>query len=260
MKANEYFKQNLIQLRQGITHPARAKWEDGTVANKTSIYQVFEKYDKDELPIHTYRETAIKSAIQEMLWIYKDQSVLLQTAHLRGINWWDSFNIGNPIKHIGYCYGKTVADYELIDNLLKEMEVNPFSQRHILSLWQDEYNKLQFSKGGLVPCAFLTQYTILQLDSKRLVNMHLQIRSSEYVTAGAINRIQYYCLGLMICGHLTHVTGILHELNEFSVFTMDLHIYDRHEFAIDVLVANPPVKEPYKINLNGIKNFYDYDI
>lgn len=259
MGANNYFRDNLLELLTSESkHKARAKWEDNTEATKTSIYQVFEKYSKGELPIHTYRDTAIKSAIQEMLWIYKDQTSNLTQAHERGITWWDSFDIGD--KSIGSAYGQVVSDYELIDDLLQEMCKNPFSQRHILSLWQADDNHLQIVNKGLVPCAFLTQYTIIKQGSKRLVNMHLQIRSSDYITAGAINRIQYYCLGLMICGHLTYVTGLEHILNDFSVFTMDLHVYDRHEFAINELLENKPLNESYKIALKGIKNFYDYDI
>lgn len=259
MKANEYFKTSLLELKSSASkHKARAKWEDGTEAIKTSIYQVFEKYSRNELPIHTYRETAIKSAIQEILWIYKDQTSSLEKAHEREIYWWDSFNIGDGT--IGFSYGNTVDYLGLIDVLLVEMKTNPFSQRHIMSLWDDYSNTMQFNKGGLVPCAFLTQYTIIKKGSKRLVNMHLQIRSSDYITAGAINRIQYYCLGLMICGHLTYVTGLEHILNDFSVFTMDLHVYDRHEFAINELLNNEPLNQGYKIALKGIKNFYDYDI
>ena len=259
MRANNYFRDNLLQLLSSESkHKARAKWEDGTEATKTSIYQVFEKYSRNELPIHTYRDTAIKSAIQEMLWIYKDQTSSLEKAHERGIYWWDSFNVGDGT--IGNAYGDVVNQFNLLENLLNDMQNKPFSQRHVLSLWQENCNCLQDILGGLVPCVFLTQYTIVKQGSKRLVNMHLQIRSSDYITAGAINRIQYYCVGLMICGHLTYVTGLEHILNDFSVFTMDLHVYDRHEFAINELLNNEPLNESYKIALKGIKNFYDYDI
>lgn len=259
MKANEYFKNNLLELLKSENkHKARAKYKDDTEATKTSIYQVFEKYSRNELPIHTYRETAIKSAIQEMLWIYKDQTSCLNKAHERGITWWDDFDIGDNT--IGESYGKVVDKLGLINDLLIQMQKKPFSQRHVFSLWDNESNECQDSVNGLVPCAFLTQYTIIQKENKRLVNMHLQIRSSDYITAGAINRIQYYCLGLMICGHLTYVTGLEHILNDFSVFTMDLHVYDRHEFAIDELLNNEPLKDEWSIKLKGIKNFYDYDI
>lgn len=259
MKANEYFKTSLLELKSSVSkHKARAKWEDGTEATKTSIYQVFEKYSRNELPIHTYRETAIKTAIQETLWIYKDQTSCLNKAHKRGIYWWDSFNVGRGT--IGFAYGHTVRYHRLLDDLLHNMKFNPFSQRHVLSMWQAEDINYQTQDKGLVPCAFLTQYTIIKQGAKRLVNMHLQIRSSDYITAGAINRIQYYCLGLMICGHLTYVTGLEHILNDFSVFTMDLHVYDRHKFAIDELLNSEPLKDEWSIKLKGIKNFYEYDI
>lgn len=260
MRANKYFKENLLELQKSKSkHPARAKWEDGTQAYKTSIYQVFEKYEKGELPMHTYRETAIKSAIQEILWIYKDQTSDLTKAHDRGISWWDSFEVKDN-NTIGKAYGDTISRYNLLDGLLKNMQLKPFSQRHILSMWQEDDLQYQDIFKGLVPCAFMTQYTIIEQDDKRLINMHLQIRSSDYITAGAINRIQYYALGLMICGHLTHSTGIVHELNDFSVFTMDMHVYDRHEFAIEELLNNIPTEQGYKISLRGVKNFYDYDI
>lgn len=257
--ANKYFLENIEDIaRRGSYKPARAKYQDGTQAYKYSIDQVFEKYPKGELPIHTLRDTAVKTGIQEMLWIYKDQSNKLEDAHKRGINWWDSFNVGDNT--IGNAYGKVIKDYGLLDNLLFKMINNPFGQRHILSMWQDDAIDEQSSLLGLPPCAFLTQYTIHEIDGKRQVNMHLQIRSSDYITAGAINRIQYYALGLMICGHLTFETGIIHELGIFSVFTMDMHIYDRHMFAVDELQSQMAVNDKYELKLNGIKNFYDYDI
>lgn len=259
MTANQYFKENLLALRSSENrHMARAKWSDGEDAYKTSIYQVFEKYSANELPIHTYRETAIKSAIQEMLWIYKDQSSCLDKAHKRGITWWDDFKVrGNTI---GCAYGEVVSRYNLIDNLLSRMIIDPYSQRHILSLWDESSNNEQYRCGGLVPCAFLSQFNIIDRKEKRLINQHLQLRSSDYITAGAINRIQYYCLGLMVCGHLTKNTRIPHIMNDFSVLTLDMHIYDRHEFAFDELLSNGPIEEAWQIKLNSVKDFYDYEL
>lgn len=258
--ANLIFHNNLRDLKyNGSKKIARAKYNDGTQAYKYSIDQVFEIYRKGELPIHTYRETAIKSAIQEILWIYKDQSNRLEDAHKRGIKWWDDFNVGDNT--IGNAYGAVIDEYELMYQLLDQMALNPFSNRHILSLWNEPNNEQQIVKNhGLLPCAFMTQYTIHQVGEIRNVNMHLQIRSSDYIMAGAINRIQYYALGLMICGHLTKKTGIVHELNNFSVFTMDMHIYDRHLFALDELLDTNPTIEPYKLELKSIKDFYEYDI
>lgn len=259
--ANNYFLNNLHGLKtRGVKNKARAKWTDGTQAYKTSIYQVFEKYPKGVLPIHGYRETAIKSAIQEMLWIYKDQTSCLTKAHDRGIYWWDEFDVGDGT--IGQAYGDTVYKHRLLDQLLYDMVNTPQSNRLGINLDQEKDKIYQKAVGGLIPCAYETRYTIIEIPEEGIkqVNMHLNIRSSDYITAGAINRIQYYCLGLQICGHLTKETEIVHELGDFSVFTNDLHVYNRHEFALDELMSVKPLEEAYEIRLKGVKNFYEYDI
>ena len=54
----------------------RPKYADGSPSHTIFVNQVFEKYDlsKGELPIVTLRQTAWKSGIKEILWIYQDQT------------------------------------------------------------------------------------------------------------------------------------------------------------------------------------------
>lgn len=256
-KANEYFKENLIALKsEGDFLPTRPKYKDGTQSNSISIKQVFEKYDvRKESVIHNYRPTAIKLAIQEVFWIYQDQTSLLRLAHVRDINWWDCFNIGNGT--IGKAYGYTVRKNDLIDNLLFDLENNPFSRRHIMSLWDLDNNSYQYYDGGLVPCAY---ETIWSVDSNYNVDLTLVQRSSDYITANAINKVQYVALGLMICGHLRFKTGKKYTLRHFSHFVQDLHIYDRHLDALNELLEIEPSQENQTIELLEDKNFYDYTI
>ena len=86
-KANQLFIQNLKELKyNGNFVKVRPKYKDGEQAECISIKQVFEKYDvRTESVIHNYRPTAIKLAIQEMFWIYQDQTSSLEKAHERGI-------------------------------------------------------------------------------------------------------------------------------------------------------------------------------
>src|SRR3712207_5230021 len=89
----------------------RPKYADGTPSHTLFVNQVFEKYDlsKGQLPIVTLRQTAWKSGIKEILWIYQDQSNdldLLRDKH--GITWWDEWDIGD--RTIGQRYGATVKD------------------------------------------------------------------------------------------------------------------------------------------------------
>ena len=255
--ANEYFKQNLIILKsEGDISSTRPRYQDGTQSNSISIKQVFEKYDvRNESVIHNYRPTAIKLAIQEMFWIYQDQTSSLEKAHKRGIYWWDEFDIGDG--NIGITYGDVVYRLGLLNQLLNDLEVNPFSRRHILSLWDNIANDYQYAVGGLVPCAF---QTIWSVDSNYNVDLTLVQRSSDYITANAINKVQYVALGLMICGHLRYKTNKPYQLRNFAHFVQDLHIYDRHISALNELIEINPSTENQTIELLQDKNFYDYTI
>ena len=70
----------------------RPKYADGSPSHTIFVNQVFEKYDlsKGELPIVTLRQTAWKSGIKEILWIYQDQTNDLDILKDKyGITWWD---------------------------------------------------------------------------------------------------------------------------------------------------------------------------
>ena len=256
-KANKLFIQNLKELKyNGNFVKVRPKYKDGEQAECISIKQVFEKYDlRNESVIHNYRPTAIKLAIQEMFWIYQDQTSSLEKAHERGIYWWDEFDTGDG--NIGMAYGDVVYRLGLLNELLNNLEVNPFSRRHILSLWDNIANEYQDLVGGLVPCAY---ETIWSVDGDYNVDMTLTQRSSDYITANAINKIQYVALGMMICGHLRHKTGKPYQLRNFAHFVQDLHIYDRHLSALNELLEVNPSTEKQSIELLRDCNFYDYTI
>ena len=70
----------------------RPKYADGTPSHTLFINQVYESFDlsKGELPIVTLRQTAWKSGIKEILWIYQDQSNDLDLLRDKyAITWWD---------------------------------------------------------------------------------------------------------------------------------------------------------------------------
>ena len=85
-------------------------------------------------------------------------------------------------------------------------------------------------------------------------------RSSDTITAGAINKIQYVALGMMVCGHLRKETNKPYKLRNFAHLCQDLHIYDRHLSALNELLEIKPSTEHQTIELLEDKNFYDYII
>jgi thymidylate synthase len=253
IKADEYYIKNLTKIIMDGTwdENPRPKYKDGEPAKTKYITQVFEEYDisKKEFPIPTLRNTAIKTGIKEILWIYQKQNASLTTAHEMGINWWDEWDIGNNT--IGQRYGATVNKWDLMNDLLNGLEKDPFGRRHIINLYQ----KADLTETpGLYPCAYETLFSIRKVNNKMYLDMTLIQRSSDYITAGYINKIQYVAFQMMIAGHLKY------EVGKFCHLTQNLHIYDRHFDAVsEILEINPKPLQP-ELKLNQTKNFWEYTI
>lgn len=193
---------------------------DGAPAHSYFITQVVEKYDigAGELPITCLRPIAIKKAIGEILWIYQDASNDLDLLRDKyGITWWDNWDIGN--RTIGQAYGEVVRNYQLMDKLLDGLKSNPFGRRHIINLYQ--YHDMA-QPHGLDPCAYETIWSVRQVEDKLTLDLTLIQRSSDYLVAGHINKLQYVALMMMVSRHCGF------ELGVFTHFVQNLHIYDRH--------------------------------
>lgn len=222
-RAEKYLLENIIAIEQkgSWDKNPRPKYSDGVPAHTKFITDVFEKYEPDEVPITESRRIAWKTGIRELLWIYSDQTTELQPLRDRKVMYWDDWKLEGT-DTIGSTYGETVKNYDMVNNLLKGLEEDPYGRRHLLNLWQEQ----DFTKQhGLKPCAFLSMYSVRDspdVAGELLLDASLTIRSSDYLTAGHINRTQYKALQMMIAKHL----GI--GVGTFSVHTKNLHIYDRH--------------------------------
>lgn len=230
----------------------RPKYADGTPSHTYFVNQVFEKYDlsKGELPILTLRQTAWKSGIKEILWIYQDQSNDLDLLKDKySITWWDEWDIGN--RTIGQRYGATVKKYDLMNKLLDGLKNQPYGRRHIINLYQE--TDLESTKG-LHPCAMETQWSVRD----GYLDMTLIQRSSDVPVANAINKIQYVALLMMVARHVGLEAGV------FCHYVNNAHIYDRHIEQVKELLNREPQEEDdnkVRLVLNPEKtNFYDFTI
>ncbi|WP_437130269.1 thymidylate synthase [Peptostreptococcus russellii] len=229
----------------------RPKYADGTPSHTYFVNQVFEKYDlsKGELPILTLRQTAWKSGIKEVLWIYQDQSNNLDLLKEKySITWWDEWDIGD--RTIGQRYGATVKKYDLMNKLLKDLKEQPYGRRHIINLYQE--SDLAATKG-LHPCAMETQWSVRD----GFLDMTLIQRSSDVAVANAINKIQYVALQMMVARHVGLEAGV------FCHYVNNAHIYDRHIDQVKELISRNPQENGEKIRLvlNPDKtNFYDFTL
>ena len=252
-KADKYYLENIqkIMSEGSWDENPRPKYEDGTPANSRFITQVFEEYDilKGEFPITTLRNTAIKTGIKEILWIYQKQTSSLEVARELGINWWEEWNIGD--NSIGQRYGATIKRYDLMNKLLDGLVNDPFGRRHIISMYQ--YVDLE-ETNGLFPCAYETIWSVRKVGEDKVLDMTLIQRSSDYLMANSINKGQYLALQMMVAGHCRYKVG------KFCHLVQNLHIYDRHFDASTELLNKEPLDIQPKLILKEDKNFYDYTI
>lgn len=234
----------------------RPKYPDGTPAHTYSINHVVRSYDLSagEFPICTLRPMAWKTAIKEIFTIYQKPTNNLAEMREAGVTWWDEWDIGDGT--IGQRYGATVSRYDLINNLIKDIENDPYGRRKIVSLWQEAD---LHETPGLAPCAFLT---IWNVRGDKLDMMLVQ-RSGDMLTAsgaGGINEIQYAALLMMIARHTGYAPGV------FTHVVANEQIYDRHIDAAHEMLARfqcelEPDYEKVTVILNPDKtNFYDMTI
>ena len=261
-KADKYMYDMIIEImRYGYkdVNP-RPKYADGTPAHTISVNHTFRKYDlsSGEFPICTLRPQAWKTGIKEIFTIYQKPTNDIATMHDMGVTWWDEWDIGDGT--IGQRYGATVSRYDLINNLIKDIEKDPYGRRKIVSLWQEQD---LHETPGLAPCAFLTIWNV----RGEYLDMMLVQRSGDMLTAsgpGGINEIQYAALLMMIARHTGYKPGV------FSHVVANEQIYDRHMDAAQEMIKryneNYPegtvIKAPKPtLILNQEKNnFYDFTI
>ena len=252
-KADKYYIENLNKiLSEGSwDENPRAKWKDGTSAYTKFITGVFEEYDlsKGEFPITTLRNTAIKTGIKEVLWIYQKQTSSLEVAREMGVNWWEEWNIGDET--IGQRYGATINRYDLMNDILYGLKNDPFGRRHIINMFQ--YTDLKETKG-LFPCAYETLWSVRKIDGEYYLDMTLTQRSNDYIMAGYINKIQYAALQMMVANHCGYKIG------KFCHLVQNLHIYDRHMDAVKEILERKVLDLNPKLSLIQKDNFYDYTV
>ena len=253
-KADTIFKENIERiLKDGVfSEQARPKYKDGTVANSKYVTGAFAEYDlaKGEFPITTLRPIAIKSAIKEVLWIYQDQSNSLEVLNSKyNVHYWNDWEVENT-GTIGERYGAVVKKHDIINKLLKQLEVNPWNRRNIISLW--DYQAFE-ETDGLLPCAFQTMFDVRRVDGEIYLDATLTQRSNDMLVAHHINAMQYVALQMMIAKHFGWKVG------KFFYFINNLHIYDNQfEQAQELLRREPSNCQPRLVlNVPERTNFFD---
>lgn len=232
----------------------RPKWEDGTFAYTIKKFGVVNRYDlSKEFPALTLRKTYVKSAVDEMLWIWQKKS---NNIHDLKSHIWDEWadEDGSIGKAYGYQMGVkhkyNEGMMDQVDRVLYDLKNNPFSRRIMTNI----YVHADLSEMNLYPCAYSMTFNVTKKPGrdKLTLNAILNQRSQDVLAANNWNVVQYAVLVYMFAqvsdmepGELVHVIA-------------DAHIYDRHIDIVKELIKRPTYPAP-KFSLNPeITDFYDF--
>ena len=218
------------------------------------------RYDlSKEFPAITLRKTYIKSATDEMLWIWQKKSNNIKDLNSSVWDEWADEN-GSIGKAYGYQLGVKHQYKEglmdQVDRVIYDLKHTPFSRRIMTNIYVHQ----DLHEMNLYPCAYSMTFNVTQKkgEDKLTLNGILNQRSQDVLAANNWNVCQYAVLLHMLAqvcdmnvGELVHVIA-------------DAHIYDRHVPIVEELIKreqydapkfwlNPEVKDFYKFTTDDIK-------
>ena len=270
---HEYAKLCKKILNEGIEVPNRT----GVNTIKIPSYNLSFNLEK-EYPILTTKQTFIRQAILELLWIYQAQSNDVRWLKERNVHIWDEWEIaedgywyadqyevgkdgklnkiqgkkyfGKQYAHtIGTAYGYVVNKYKLTDKALNLIKNNPYNRRNIISLWQEA----DLQTGVLEPCVWSSEWDVT--DGKLNVNVHQ--RSCDVPLGLPFNISQYAALLNMFA----QVSNLKPGVMNWSL--KDAHIYVNQIEGIKEQIRREEEEEDYPaptLWLNPeVTDFYDFD-
>ena len=228
----------------------RARWADGAPAHTIKTFGVVNRYNlSEEFPALTLRPTALKSAFDEILWIWQKKSNNIRDL---GSRIWDEW--ADESGSIGKAYGYQLrvryrfphGEMDQVDNVLWQLKNTPYSRRIMTNI----YNFSDLMEMGLEPCAYSMTFNV---TGDRL-NGILHQRSQDILAANNWNVVQYSLLLMMFA----QVSGL--KPGELVHVIADAHIYDRHVPLIRELLERPEFPAP-KVTLNPeIQDFYQFTV
>lgn len=232
----------------------RPHWPDGTPAYTIKKFGVVNRYDlRKEFPIMTLRRTALKSAVDEILWIWQRKSNNIHDLHSHIWDEWadEDGSIGKAYGYqLGVKHQYKEGMMDQVDRVLYDLKNNPFSRRIMTNIYVHQ----DLHEMNLYPCAYSMTFNVTQRpgETKLTLNAILNQRSQDVLAANNWNVVQYAVLVHMfaqVCnmnvGELVHVIA-------------DAHIYDRHVSIIRELIAREPKPAPvFRLN-PGVHDFYEF--
>ncbi|MDR1928203.1 MAG: thymidylate synthase [Oscillospiraceae bacterium] len=252
-RADQIFIENCKKiLHEGVWdrgQAVRPRWEeDGAAAHTIKCFALVNRYDlRREFPILTLRRTALKTCVDELLWIWQKKSSSIREL---GSHVWDQWADENG--SIGKAYGYQLGvrhrypegEFDQVDRVLFDLRHNPASRRIMTNI----YVHADLHEMRLYPCAYSMTFNVADGRLNGLLNQ----RSQDMLTANNWNVCQYAVLLHM----LAQCTDL--EAGELVHVIADAHIYDRHIPLVERLLALEPYEAPRFTLDPAIRDFYAF--
>ncbi len=232
----------------------RPHWADGTPAYTIKKFGAVNRYDlRKEFPIMTLRRTALKSATDEILWIWQRKSNNIHDLHSHIWDEWadEDGSIGKAYGYqLGVKHQYKEGMMDQVDRVLYDLKNNPFSRRIMTHIYVHQ----DLHEMNLYPCAYSMTFNVTQTagEEKLTLNAILNQRSQDVLAASNWNVVQYAVLVHMIAQVCDmHVGELVHVI-------ADAHIYDRHVPIIQELIKREPKEAPSFWLNPDVHDFYQF--
>ncbi|MBR6427911.1 MAG: thymidylate synthase [Clostridia bacterium] len=226
----------------------RPKWDDGTAAYTKKLFGVVNRYNlADEFPLITLRPISLKSAVDELLWIWQKKSNNVHDLHSHIWDAWADEN-GSIGKAYGYQMGikhkYKEGMFDMVDRALFDLKNNPCSRRIMTNI----YNFADLHEMALYPCAYSMTFNVTNGRLDAILNQ----RSQDMLAANAWNVAQYAVLVMMFA----QVSGL--KAGELVHVIADCHIYDRHIPIVEEIIEREQFDAPDVTLDPSVTDFYDF--
>lgn len=129
--------------------------------------------------------------------------------------------------------GEMVEGVDQLHKLIKGLIEDPFSRRHLVSLW----NPLQEDMMPLTPCWYSSQFSVRDFLGKRTLDLHLNNRSLDVLFGGYFAISQYRLLQASLCSILGFGVGKLYYNSTIP------HVYDNQELYAKEMITRKPLSQ-----------------
>lgn len=269
-------------IQQGFKRPNRTGVDTRSLFGKQFEYKMVEKIDSEtgkssyRLPLLTTKKMFVRGVFGELKWFLSGgtDSKELET---QGINIWkgnssrkfldatgkshyDEGECG-PIygfqwRHTGaqYVHGKkdyTGEGIDQVQNVIKSLQEDPFSRRHIISGW----NVKDLDQMVLPPCHVLYQFLVSEHKGQKYLSLSMYQRSADTFLGVPFN-VCSLGMFLLIMAHRVNMKplSIHHSIG-------DMHIYENHIEAASKQIQRDPCMFPYiSINCDPKEKIEDYNL